>query len=794
MRFTIDAECKRGLRIIGEIPDFEVSRIEGYNGIGKSCALRLLELCTGGQPYQGQERLWMSFHDQLVHANVHVTGLQGGAGEILWDLDPSAWPSKPEPLGESLGSVWIDGTPARCEDVAPLLRVHVILGNETFTDTLAGRLELASRRLDAWAGRNTGIAWQRREALDHLLKESMSVIQAPSPGELRGQQLELANADAQSQMSALELQRIQARVAQLAEAKELAEQLEDIRGRGPGLSEQLADLERQQEALGQGRSSLDTRITEIGRRENQDQAARTEFTLARQLLERREREVHESRDRLNATAAEAGSDPTQIADTQQELSARLSGLTQRLPKVNASPFIARLLSDIADRLRNAEVSGLADEVLIPGNSANPEWTVRAWREACEHEAASRAAEDTSEVARDIEAEIAQVRRRLQLLANAAELRERAEQAAEYRDRASQRLADAIENLPPEEAITLDQLVSSREEIEAQLAELAERHAAVAHALSLVGGGIDESTLRQRLARICDEVGVPESRVRSQLASEKERLAEAQAASASSRLNTDTARRRLEASAGSVEAALSALRQRPDLSFARNACGNLIHGAGASEVDQAAALGTLRSAMEGARQRVQGTAERIQGINAALGVLARQFRGTGGPDRGAFWAGPVQAWLADQVSEWFSHDEVREALFPHGHDINVDIEGMAVSWTAEGERMTRPMAAFSSGQQALAYTRARMARLDSTTADSANRLIALDEFGAFIAADGMRHLSGYLLDRHEAFPRDQVVVVLPLRQEIQKPDESDTVATEQWRQLQEHGYLTERITR
>jgi hypothetical protein len=89
----------------------------------------------------------------------------------------------------------------------------------------------------------------------------------------------------------------------------------------------------------------------------------------------------------------------------------------------------------------------------------------------------------------------------------------------------------------------------------------------------------------------------------------------------------------------------------------------------------------------------------------------------------------------------------------------------------------------------------MAALDTAAAGTANRLIALDEFGAFIDADAMERLSGYLLNRHEAFPRDQVVVVLALRQEIwNRPDPGDTAAVDRWRQLQERGYLAERITR
>src|SRR6185437_15043851 len=302
--------------------------------------------------------------------------------------------------------------------------------------------------------------------------------------ELKGLSLELANAQAHNREAALALQRAQTRVAQLSEAKDLAEQLDDIRGRGPELSGQLADIERQQKALTDERALLDKQITETGRREHQDEAARREFALARQHFDRRERELQDIRARFNAAVAEAGSDPNpaRIAAAERELSTRLDELTRRLRMVNASPFMAELLSQIADRLRHAEASGLADEVLISGSSASPELTVRAWREVCEHEAARRAAAGTTETARDIETGIARARRRLQLLAQAEELRDRAEQAAAHRDRASRRLAEAIENLPPEEATSLDQLVSAREEIEAHLAELAERHAAVQHAL------------------------------------------------------------------------------------------------------------------------------------------------------------------------------------------------------------------------------------------------------------------------------------------------------------------------
>jgi hypothetical protein len=796
MRFEINANCKRGLRIIRELPDYKISRIEGYNGIGKSSALRLLELCTGSQPYHGQDRLWASFREQLVHATVRVTGLQGGAGEIAWDLDPSAWPDSPEPLGDRLGRVQIDGRPARCGDVAPLLSVHTVLANETFTDTLAGRLEAAARRLDAWTEYGSGAAWQHMEALEALLDESRKAIQAPGAAELRALRLELENAEAQSQQAALDLEWARARVEQLTEAKELAERLDDIRGRGPELSAQLADIRRQQEELNRERSALDEQIAEIGRREQGDAAARREFDLARENLERRQSELRNARRRLADAKAAAGSDAVrdQIEAEEPTLSSRLEDLTAQLPRISVSPFMARLLAEIADRLHQAEEAGLGGQVLLPRTPATAEWTVRAWREACEGEAASRTAEGSTETAQAVETEIAHVRKRLQMLAGVREEQDRAGRAAELRRRAALRLERAIAKLPSEEATTLDQLVSAREQADALLAGLADRHAAVQHALSLVGGGADEGTLRERLARICDEVGVPESRVRGQLAAGQERLAAAQDAFAASRLSEDRARRTMEEAAGAVGTALSALRQRPGLSFARRAAGDLIPLD--SEAVQAVELSALGSAMERAARDARGAVDRVQGIAAALDTAARLIRGTGGPSKGARWIKPVQEWLSGQVTEWFNQADVRQALFPDGHDITVNVGEMSVSWTAaDGEDQTRPLKAFSSGQQALAYTRSGMAALDTAAAGTANRLIALDEFGAFIDANAMERLSGYLLDRHEAFPRDQVVVVLALRQEIRtRPDPGDTAAADRWRQLQERGYLAERITR
>jgi hypothetical protein len=52
-------------------------------------------------------------------------------------------------------------------------------------------------------------------------------------------------------------------------------------------------------------------------------------------------------------------------------------------------------------------------------------------------------------------------------------------------------------------------------------------------------------------------------------------------------------------------------------------------------------------------------------------------------------------------------------------------------------------------------------LDEQANRPANRLIVLDEFGAFIAHDRFGALLGYLLERAEHHLEDQVLVILPL---------------------------------
>lgn len=94
MRFNFRANPTGGIRLISEIADYRLCWLEGRNGIGKTLAVRLLELISGEQPYASAPAAWRSLRKNLGPTTVTVTGLKGGE-ELVVDLTPGEWPEEP---------------------------------------------------------------------------------------------------------------------------------------------------------------------------------------------------------------------------------------------------------------------------------------------------------------------------------------------------------------------------------------------------------------------------------------------------------------------------------------------------------------------------------------------------------------------------------------------------------------------------------------------------------------------------------------------------------------------------
>ena len=136
MRFQIETTPLGSLRVISEIPDGRLIRIEGRNGIGKSLAVRLLQLCTGNQPYLAHAQSWATLRQNLGEVSIFVTGLKDDH-ELRFHLNSHTWLEQPEPVGDWLGSAYLDGSPILWTDVTRTLSVRRIAGDESLGESLA---------------------------------------------------------------------------------------------------------------------------------------------------------------------------------------------------------------------------------------------------------------------------------------------------------------------------------------------------------------------------------------------------------------------------------------------------------------------------------------------------------------------------------------------------------------------------------------------------------------------------------------------------------------------------------
>jgi hypothetical protein len=121
---------------------------------------------------------------------------------------------------------------------------------------------------------------------------------------------------------------------------------------------------------------------------------------------------------------------------------------------------------------------------------------------------------------------------------------------------------------------------------------------------------------------------------------------------------------------------------------------------------------------------------------------------------------VRTVLGNELRGFLDTPAIRDALFDGAEIVDVDpVEAHLTLETADG-RSTRPFESFSTGEQAFAFTQARIREL--VAPPQPNRLLVLDEFGAFVAADRLPALIEFLSAETLGAICDQVLVILPLQ--------------------------------
>jgi ABC-type molybdenum transport system ATPase subunit/photorepair protein PhrA len=140
--------------------------------------------------------------------------------------------------------------------------------------------------------------------------------------------------------------------------------------------------------------------------------------------------------------------------------------------------------------------------------------------------------------------------------------------------------------------------------------------------------------------------------------------------------------------------------------------------------------------------------------------------------------------------------IRSALFDGDEIDAVDLRELSVTWFRGGLRLMRPFSAFSSGEQAFAYARARIEQIQPQGTEHV--LLVLDEFSAFIAGDRRRLLYRVLEEQIEEGAVSQVVFIVPLAQDyVQAAEEAGSAVSPRLKaraeQVNKHGYFAEEVS-
>jgi hypothetical protein len=783
MRFQISANPGRGIRVIPEIPAFDLCHVEGRNGVGKSLALRLLELCSGVQPYANAVAEWRSLRESLGSVIVTATSLVG-AERLEWELTPNEWPKRPERVDDWLGQVTVDGEPQSLDRAYGLLRFSRIAGDETLTRTIARQVQTNAELVYTWAERLSPVLsnWdvELRNLSNELAVDAWDDLErAPLRIEELGE--ELASREREYEALVGELAPLR-RALQLRRACEEVPALDE---RAVSAAAELVENEQRQQELEARRSELLTEAMTAGR-------ARDRLDEMERLITHRTKRVRNASLRATelAAASKAPSTAPELTALIETEGRHRDALVLERTRLDATPALRTVAERLAEDLDQALDRGLANEVVAVVD--NREVTVHQLADGVERQLEALSKQPVDERTAELDAEVGKSTAHLQALSELADAVRRADRARELLDEArreQQSLQEELAADAPKEYAALASALSELREDELHLRETVQQLERDREAL---GGRRAVEEIRAELSELLRELdlNVDEVAPRIRVLEEDEAAANHEL----ERLRDDLASEgeTLAAARAAFRRAIAALARSAHWEWLRQA----INGAAPDpsldvqvNLERLRALGT---AVDHAAERLNNLRNGLPGVGRQIEELANAIDSRSSvPARVS--AGLVRHFERELLSA-FDQPELRTALFNRGQLSRIDLDQMTISWTAAGgDLRTRPFEAFSSGERVFAYTRARLEALGATPAQ--NHVVALDEFGAYVARDRLDELVRFVEHRVLGELATQVVIVLPLardyvRERERAGDSADSVLKDRARAILQQGYFAE----
>lgn len=789
MRFQIATTSATRLPLISELPHTPVALLEGVNGVGKSITIQLLELCSGRRPRMtGTE--WAQLCDAIGRVKIEVTRLNG-ASSIKWTIDgqrlaqlsqradderasvgerPGA---RPEDRLRSRAALRVDALPSAdwfesitideravddLSEVRSLLAVDRIAGDVGLVETIA---EFGLRQgVEARRMLSTQLDLHRLDDAADLLAELATITDAVVVPRVRERTAEAETARHDLELIVAAKERSGRQWAELERIAKDLRRSARIATDGPALRAQREARTAEIDVAKREGSAIDARRQALSMKmagsEDLEQRLRTAESTATRYNTQLANASTELAKKLTAAGVKAADD---AAEAIEEVRLRLAEARMERDARNARPALREATGRLLPPVRDLIGRGLGDQILLAACDDFVQLTVEQLGRGLQRRGRELSTPD--DAADEAAVIVERLEQRLAALQRLPELAKRVKSATESRKKARKRVAELSADLASPLAEELRDLHSQREAIDDRIVQASTDRAVLGKQLDELGTQQERDQLERLVESELARLDIAPDDLEEQL-----RLAWAA-------MDSDQAdhRRILDAHDAMVAAATR------DEAELRAAVGAMLDARFAWALDAIESIPAAEDPLEVllqmverlqrgigvARDRLDRTRDTGLGIQETARTAADQLR-----DGSIVTAGQprldrhIKA-LEDITATWLRDPAVVRALLGQGAtDIEVDLRTRQVSWSADGKSRTQSLEAFSSGQQAFGFLKARLELTSPEVKAASNRLVALDEFGAFISGERQRELRTWLAKWSAEESGLQLLLILPAR--------------------------------
>ena len=757
MLFRISAETRGGLRVIPTIPDISRCWLEGRNGIGKTVAVRLLELMAGKQPFGSDADGWTALKENLGPTTITITEFPETASvqSIRVELTPEQWPDQPAPLDSELGSVFIDEVPSDYQALRNYVDVVRIAGDETVVS-----------QLRALVRADHALAVRCREWLDRFAKDTERILTPLIIDLERLSESEFASAEEAVRLgrerldaSESQLETISQRHQDLQELIELSELQQEQAALGPSVQASLEEGTSRVGELTAQKEKLTDQLRSLVPEHDASQQVQQELEYLQRLRDGRRGRAALTYSTAQQALQTAELEASTLASALRGAIEDRSALREQRSALTSLPDILDLIEATRAPLAGVEGSSLDAEVVAVFEDTR-RVTASALRSGLDTRTEELKRDAAYDVLAEVDGRIRDSDTHIRELRVTTSLVRDADRKAALLAEVEERIEEKTQQLRASTGDEYSTVSERLRDVESELTEAIRHEAELRVHLDLLNrsGGAEE--LGSKILELERRLGVSPDQASDALRDTVNLRQKLIAEHQQHRFECAESERVHQALEEQLVRALQLVARGTDYQWLRSSVpDNRLPAVTTDRRDAMRGLARLAEAARSVQLEVDASLNQVAIVQAALDEITRSIATHREPSRNRYGEN-LTKWYENQMEGFLSNRDIREAIFDGGEFQHFDLVNGFVSWrTGTGEQRRRPIEAFSSGERAFAYMLAAI--LGHGRSAAQYRVFVLDEFGAFVEQSRRSRLWHFLDERLlKAGIATQVIVILP----------------------------------